>query len=142
MVVGLVSSEAYAGSYKKNYANFANYGLNFLEFSINGNSVPTTPFQLDYINHSYTSEFLSLFNENHPERGVKFIGMQDYPDGYCLYVFNINSAEENLSPSPQTGHTRLSMRFAQALPEAVTVVAYALFDVTVKIDSIRTVILP
>ena len=68
--------------------------------------------------------------------------MHDYPDGYCLYVFNINSAEENLSPSPQTGHTRLSMRFVQALPEAVTVVVYALSDATIKIDSTRTVILP
>ena len=142
IVVGLVSSEAYAGSYKKNYANFANYGLNFLEFSINGNSVPTTPFQPDYINYSYTSEFLSLFDDNHPERGVKLIRLLEYPDGYCLYVFNINSAEENLRPSPQFGHTRLSMRFAKALPEAVTVVVYALFDATIKIDSTRTVILP
>ena len=41
IVVGLVSSEAYAGSYKKNFANFANYGLNFLEFLVNGNGVPT-----------------------------------------------------------------------------------------------------
>ena len=73
---------------------------------------------------------------------MKLIGLQDYPDGYCLYVFNINSAEENLSPTPQTGHTRLSMRFAGALPEAVTVVVYALFDATINIDSTRTVILP
>ena len=29
MVVGLVSSEAYAGNYKNNYANFANYGFTF-----------------------------------------------------------------------------------------------------------------
>ena len=124
------------------FANFANYGLNFLEFSINGNSVPTTPFQPDYINYSYTSEYLSLFDDSHQDRGVKLIGLQDYPEGYCLYVFNINSAEENLRPTPQSGHTRLSKRFAGALPEAVTVVVYALFDETIKIDSTITLILP
>ena len=73
---------------------------------------------------------------------MKLIRIQEYPEGYCLYVFKLNSLEENVYPSPQTGNTRLSMRFAGALPEAVTVVVYALFDATIKIDSTRTAILP
>ena len=40
IVIGLVSAEAYAASYKKNYADFANFGLNFLEFTIDGSSAP------------------------------------------------------------------------------------------------------
>ena len=113
-----------------------------LELSVKGNSVPTTPFQPDYINGDYTSGFLSLFDDNHPQKGVKMIRREDYPQGYCLYVFNINSAEENLRPTSQFGHTRLSMKFAGVLPEAVTVVMYALFNTTIKIDSTRIFILP
>ena len=89
LVVGLVSSEAYAGSYAKNYANFKHFNLNYLSFSSDGNSIPAAPFQPDYVSGEYTAEFLSLFLNHYPQHAGNFITREDYPFGYCIYVFNI-----------------------------------------------------
>jgi hypothetical protein len=42
---------------------------------------------------------------------------------------------------PQQGHTRLELKFAKALPETVTVIAYGKFPALAKIDQSRNVIL-
>ena len=77
LVIGLVSAEAYAGSYKKNYADFASFGLNFLEFTIDGNSTPIKPFQPDYKTGNYTAPYLSLFSLQTEEKGIG-ITQDDY----------------------------------------------------------------
>ena len=50
LVVGLVSSKAYQGSYDKNPFNFHNYDCSYCGFFINGVSTPSQPFQPLYSN--------------------------------------------------------------------------------------------
>ena len=84
LIIGFVSGEVFAGSYKKNYANFQHYGVNYLEFSVNGNAVPMQAFTPDYNNDDYTTEFLSLFYNKYPQGTGNFITRENYPNGYCL----------------------------------------------------------
>ncbi len=142
IVVGLVSSAAYAGSYKKNYANFKNYDLNYLDFSVDGNSLPGTPFQPDYKSGNYTPEFLSLFYDRYPDRRGIDISIEDYLGGYSLYVFNIADAEGDVLPNTLRGHSRLAVRFGEGLKEATTLIVYSQFERIVQIDQARNVILP
>ena len=143
MTVGLVSSEAFAGSYTKNYGNFQHYDVNYLEFSVDGASTPVSPFTPDYSNKHYTKEFLSLFNNYYPQTSSNnLIEREDYPDGYCIYSFNIGQTEDEVTSPKRTGHTRLTVKFGKPLKESVTLIIYAKFLKVVKIDKSRTVMLP
>ena len=57
-------------------------------------------------------------------------------------MFNIGQTEGDIVAAQRKGHTRLSVRFATGLPEAVTLIAYAKFPSVVKIDHARNAILP
>jgi hypothetical protein len=140
VIVGLVKSAAYAGSYEQNFANFANFDLNYLQFSVDGSSTPTQAFTPSYINKDYVSEYRSLFFNRYPQTSGNFIRYSDYPNGYCLYVFNIAQQErEDVAPIARKGHCRLKMNFRVALPESVTVVTYARFSKVIQIDKTRNV---
>ena len=143
VIVGITSSEGYSGSMTRNPFNFHHYKLNYLEFTVDGISVPTVPFTPKYqadsstgsdglperlFNAGYSSEYLSIFQHHYPHDKGLFIHKPDYPAGYCLYSFDIApTTQKDLFTPKLTGHTRLSGRFDEALPEPVVVVCYAIF---------------
>ena len=63
------------------------------------------------------------------------ITREDYLRGYALYAFD-------LSPDLAEGHftVRVELKFGAALPNTVTVVAYAEFENVIEIDRNRNVI--
>ena len=165
VLIGLVASEAYNGSYKRNPFDFQHYNCNFCGFYINGESAPTEPFQPNFpekkkesdTEHteentptqidSYNEPYLSLFGPNYFSADVIPISWYDYPFGYCLYKFRLNETgnsfhdKENVIPLPRRGHTRLILRFKKALKESVNVIIYARFPRLLQIDQARNVIL-
>ena len=48
LIIGLIDSGAYHGSYTKNHLNFKNFALNFLEVSVDGENLPMKPLQPNY----------------------------------------------------------------------------------------------
>ena len=151
LIVGLVLSSGYSGSFDKNPFDFNHFYLNYLELSVDGQSVPSVAFQPHYQDNpdvagqilptGYVAEFLSLFKNHYPQTGGNWIERQEYPCGYALYVFNLKpGVDDKLFSSLQSGHTRLNARFAQELPEPVTVIAYGIFPSNFKIDHARNVI--
>lgn len=143
VIVGIVSSEAYVGSYHKNPYNFANFDLSFLELMVNGNSVPGQPFQPNYKSGDYTSCFLSLFGTSYPSKAGNWLWRSDYPKGYCLYKFTLQGQIENtdLMTEQKRAHTRLNVRFGTKLPESVTIVVYSTYPSLMKINQSREVLL-
>jgi hypothetical protein len=140
VIVGFVPSEAYAGSYTKNPYNFENLKLNYLEFMVDGNSVPSRPFQPDFVNNDYVTEFNSLFFNKYPQHGGNFIERNDYSGGYALYCFDIEGQVGNdLMSIPRNGQTRLTARFATALPHPVTLIIYSMIGSVMRIDKARNV---
>ena len=143
LVVGLVSGEAYSGSYSKNPYNFANYHLNNLAFYVDNVPTPQTPFCPKFGDHdtsdysgTYAMPYLSLFGEKVGEDWGNFISLHDFPRGYALYRFNVSGDEEKM----KNGNTRLELGFDTKLPNVVTVVVYAHFSALTRIDKSRTVL--
>ena len=141
IIIGLVSSQAYAASYKKNYANFDKFGLNYLQFTIDGNSASMKPFQPNYKVGNYAASYLSLFSLLSEDKGIG-ITQEDYPNGYCLYAINCGETQEGLTSEVRKGHTRLSITFSEALKESITIIIYSQTPKVVSIDRARNVILP
>ena len=154
MIVGFTSSAAYSGNFSRNPFNFQHFNLNFLEMAVDGTPVPSVAFQPQFQDFTepggsittlavgYIHEYLSLFKSNYPQSDGNWISRNDYPGGYCLYVFDVRSeTNKDLFSSIQSGHTRLSARFASPLSDPVTLIVYGVFPAEFKIDQTRNVIL-
>ena len=144
MIVFLTSSEGFSGSYKRNPFNFANYDLNYLCFEVDGNPIPHAALQPNYATKNYVSSFLTVYtgNDKYGKDEGLMISRNDYPNGYAMYLLDIDGKRSSEFVNlVKHGHTRLSIRFSQPLPEPVTVIVYAKFPATLQIDKSRRVIL-
>ena len=120
LVVSLVASEVYSGSLERNPFYFAHYDCNFIALYVDGRSVPSVPYEPNYESKQFVSSFRSLGLDNNP---FNFISKDDYNAGYTIYAFHISPyVDQNCLPLLRKGHTRLEIKFAKPLPEAVTVV--------------------
>ena len=145
MVIGLLSSEGYNGAFDKNPFNFQHMNCSFIGFYIDGQSVPSKPLQPIYSSKLYSEAYLRLFASSGmymSDRGNN-ITRDDFPNGYCIYMFNINDTEkgENQIPLIKKGHTRLNMKFSKSLEQNTTIVLYASFPGLMRVDEARNVIL-
>ena len=142
LVVGLVSSKSYQGDYGKNPFNFQHYNLNYAAFMVDGRSVPARPLQPNYDNGDYTAAYLTLFSGygKYNQNQGNDIQRYDYPNGNCLYVFDVDSSHEiDRLPLIKRGITRLELRFSRPLPETVTLITHADFPTIMQIDDARNV---
>lgn len=159
VLVGLVPAAGFNGDYKRNPFNFLHFNCNFCGFYIDGESIPTEPFQpnfpssADEVSDSnletskYAEAYMSLFGQEYFLRENIPISFSEYPFGYCLYKFNFTEnntglhERENFLSIPRRGHSRLVLKFEKALEESVNVIIYARFPRIMKIDESRNVIL-
>ena len=70
------------------------------------------------------------------------IAREDYPNGYVLYAFDLSPdlAEEGHFNLAKQGTVRVELKFGTALPNTVTVVAYAEFENVIEIDRNRNIV--
>ena len=123
----------------KNTFNFQNMKVNYREINVDGQPVTNRPFKTNYAENDYVTSYLSLMdNDYKTDKGI-IIDKSDYPKGYALYLFDIQSfiAGNIMTSSPK----RLNVRFAQALKETINIIVYAKFPEAVKIDHTRNVYL-
>ena len=138
LVIGCVDNDAFNGSYTKNHYTFKNFALNEISIHLDGNTQPIRPLNLNYAGRQYIQAFMSLFagtgKENRDEGND--ITREDYPRGYALYDFDLSPdlAEEGHFNLAKQGTVRVELKFGAALPNTVTVVAYAEFENVIEID--------
>ena len=67
---------------------------------------------------------------------------KNFSGGYALYAFDLTSdlGEDDHFSLAKQGSVRLVLKFAQALADPVTVIAYAEFQNVIEIDRNRNVI--
>lgn len=144
VVVALTSASGFNGDLKQNPYNFTHFNCSSIGFHVNGQSVPTQPFQPDFSTKNYIPAYLSLFTGigRYQVNEGNYISRGEYPNGYCMYVFDIDGKHGtefvNLN---KKGHTRLSIKFSSALPEPATVLIYSHFPGMMMIDQARNVII-
>ena len=125
LVLGMVSSDAYAGKYTKNAFNFEDNSVSELVLEIGSQAIPGRPFNPDVANGVYTSEYAEFQAAagnvgNGISRGA-------YAKGLTLFVFNIChhlDLRDSVHPIIKKGHTRLSLKFKQNLTKSVMLILY------------------
>ena len=141
VLVGLVSSSAYNGSYTTNPFNFKHYKCNFAAFYVDGQSVPARPLQPNYETDNYMDAYVAFVTGLGTSEAPYYdtiVSKYDFKNGYCFYFFDL-SYQRDLHSESKKGNARLELKFAEALPESVTAVLYAKFPATVEINKSRRV---
>lgn len=145
LILGLVSNLAFNGNRSLNPFNFHHQSLNFLALYVDGIQVPSKALQPNYKNRKYVEAYQTLFSGS----GIHFlnqgnsISRQSYPNGYCLYVFDLTSDLSANSDSHfnliRHGSVRVELRFDETLTETLNCIIYAEFDSVLEIDQSRHV---
>ena len=152
VIICMVSNEALSGSYKKNPFNFQHFNVNFIEVSIDGESVPGRALKTKFTDSLYTSHYvgayLSLSRGRLPGEEEHSIERFDYAKGYALFAFDMEpeikadkNDEDEFWPASKKGNMRVALQFDKALPETVSVIVYGTFPKTIKIDHTSAVVL-
>ena len=145
VVMALVHSEAYHGSYAKNAFNFHHYKVTQVALSVNGETRKPIQVQFDDAGTGlYIRGYETLFSgmdKMFADSG-NLISREDYAKGYALYAIDLTpdfTSSEHFNPV-QTGNVRLSIQFSEALPHTVTCLVYAEFESLIEIDKSRNII--
>lgn len=147
LIVGFVSHRAFNGERTLNPFNFQHFNLNYLSLYIDSVQVPSKPLQPNYKNGSYVDSYHTLFSgtDIHFLNQGNCINRSDYPNGYCLYAFDLTS---DLSANDDShfnlvrqGSVRVEVRFGEVLTETVNCVIYAEYETLLEIDQSRQIII-
>ena len=112
MIIGMVSNSAYSGDFSKNPFNFKHMDANYLEVTVDGQPVPNRPYKPNYEENDYVSSYLSLFDSDLNKKKGIIISLSEYPNRYCLYLFDIQSfLRGKIMTRSKSGHVRLSIRY-------------------------------
>jgi hypothetical protein len=142
---GMVSHNAYNGSFNLNPYNYQHFNMNYLALYLDGTQYPEKAFQPDFENGNYIREYMSLFEATNQLGADSCIDISrsDYPKGNVLIAFNFAPdlasgccSSGHLSPVKK-GRMRLHLRFAKPLPETINALIYLEFDNIIEINEER-----
>jgi hypothetical protein len=148
LIFGLVSNDAFSGSYTKNPFAFKNYNLDEISITLTGDLLPKTVYTPNFTDNSedYSREYYEFLNNlgfsgtvNQPA-----IDYLNYKKNHCLFSFNLNSDFENPTENeyinlPQDGFLNINVKFKSNLTEALKLIVYSQSDSSIEIDESRNV---
>jgi hypothetical protein len=152
VIICFVSNEALSGSYHKNPFNFQHYMANFIEVSVDGESVPgralQTKFGSDFQDGNFIAAYLSLSRAVTLGKEEHSISRSDYANGYTFFMFDLepeirseNGEDDEFWPMAKRGHLRVEIHFDVGLPETISILMYGEFPKIIKVDHARNVLL-
>ena len=144
LVIGVVKSEAFNGSYTLNPFDFRAEALSLLSVYVDGQQIPSKPLTPDFEQgqwvRSYFTQALGTGVVN-KDTGTG-IDYSDFPGGYALYVFDLTPSflDGPQSELIKSGALRVELKFKKALAQAVHVLVYGELDSLLEIDRSRQIL--
>jgi len=141
-IFGFVNAESYDGSWKKNPFMFEPFGVSQLNVHINGVPIHPMPLQLKWDANEGVLEYTRFLNniglhQNHSNG----ITIQDFKKNTALFCYDLSPDLCNsfYKHAPEEGTIDISLSFATATANNITIVFFATYDETVFIDKDRNV---
>ncbi len=143
LIISMVSSSAYVGSYVKNPFNFQHFNACLVSLKKDGEDVPFRAYEPVYDSKSYHREYMNIFtsfNLQGRDDNLSF-SYDDFSGGYCFYVFNLTPDQSTTTSVAQqlaeNSNVRFEIKFKESLAEDVTILIMGIFDGVVEIDAAR-----
>ncbi|XP_035226306.1 uncharacterized protein F54H12.2-like [Stegodyphus dumicola] len=114
--------------------------INFIGIYVDGQPVPHNPLQPDFMNKTFIRAYQNLFT-NAENRGL-YLSRSEYPEGYCLFLFDLSPDLCDGSHLNLVRHSnlRLEVKFGFPLPITTSVIVYAEFENLIEINKSRNII--
>ena len=147
LVLVLVDTEAYNGTYASNPFNFKHHNLTQVGVYVDGEQIPRKPLFLKFDEASgqnFIAGFQSLFSGSgklFQDTGNQ-IRRSDYGAGYTALCFDLSPDHcpgDHFELIKQ-GNLRVELHFGQALANTVNLIIYAEFQNVIEIDASRNVL--
>ena len=144
LVVGMVKLQAYNGDMSLNPFYFQHFNVSSIGFFVDGEPTPQESIKMDVENGQYLQGLIILYQVSGKlmENSDIGISQENYKQGYTLIGFDVyptTSADFRYQGKPRQGHTKLEIKFKEALPDPVTLILYATFPEVMTIDQSRNV---
>jgi len=147
VVIGMIDSTAFNGSYTKNPYNFKLYEATSISLTVDGEQIPFKPLTLklsDAKETNFMEAYQTLFSGTgrlFSDSGID-IARSDYNQGYGLIAMDITpdlcSSSSHFNQK-QKGNLSLEIQFNRGLTAAVNLIVYGEFEAVYEIDYSRHV---
>jgi len=144
VVLGLVSSQAFNGSYVQSPLNFAPYDVLSVQIRRNGLALPFEQYDMNFGTRQVLPGYMSLFQglgRMFQEQAIN-ITLEDYvSSGLALYVFDLSQdgTDCNLSLL-QEGKLSLHLVLRTPLTHSATIIIYMEKEGLIEVDKERNVV--
>ena len=147
LVLVLVDTEAYNGTYASNPFNFKHHNLTQVGVYVDGEQIPRKPLFLKFDEagaQNFIAGFQSLFSGSgklSQDTGNQ-ISRSDYGAGYTVLCFDLSPdhcSGDHFELIKQ-GNLRVELHFGKALANTVNLIIYAEFQNVIEIDASRNVL--
>jgi hypothetical protein len=141
-IIGLVSTEAMQGSYKRNPFNFQHFNLKQISLNIDGEQTPRGGINCDYDRGIFLEAYESLVETvgKWKSDNTFAISRDQYAKGFTLYGFQIApELVEGAFNLVRNTNIRLDLIFDKALTENITVLVWFAYDSVLEIDKNRDI---
>lgn len=144
IVLGLVDTAGFNGSYTLNPFRFQSFNLNYLTLHVDEKQYPTTPLTPNFAAHHTLRSFLQLYASTgrfYSDGGLD-ITPNDFLDGYTLFAFDLtpDGSHGQHYTVNKRGNLRIDLKFSAPLPKTTNLLIYAEFDSIIEIDKNRNII--
>lgn len=146
IVVGMVDNAAFNGAFNRNPYNFKHFNLSSIKIYVDGqvnNNIKAI--ECDFENHHSLAGYLSLFTGSGKYRRDEGLDIdrKEYERGYTLFAYDLSPdlSEEGYFNLAKEGSIRVELKFAEALPNTVNVIAYAEFESIIEINREKQVLI-
>ncbi|MEW8546194.1 MAG: hypothetical protein AB2693_21965 [Candidatus Thiodiazotropha sp.] len=144
LFIGMVSNEAFNGSFDTNPFFFQHFNLSKLDVSYDGHSVYGKAFEPKFDMNQYLRSYMSLYQALGSQNQLQTcnIDYDDYKGGYCFWGYDLTpdqGADQSHLHPIKTGNLRLEFQFASKLEQTINVIVYAEFDSLIEINGLREV---
>jgi hypothetical protein len=144
IVIGCVDNDAFNGVVGSNPYNFKHFSLTEISLYLDGHQQAIKPVQTNFGAGQFIGAYMGMFSGTgklYRDEGND-ISRNDFANGYALYAFDLSPdlAEEGHFNLVRQGGVRVNLKFGTALPNTVTIVAYAEFENVIEVDRSRNVV--
>ena len=143
VIVGLVDTDAFNGSFAKNPYNFKNYKITDISLKSDGQEQSGEPIKLDFTASTIMEGCWSLLQT--ADKVLKDtdidISRENYANDYTLFSWDLTPdlGEGDHFNLIKKGSLRLSVKFGKALMQTVNIIVYAEFQNVLEIDHNKNV---
>lgn len=141
VIVAMVESEAYNGTYSKNPFNFQHFGVNGINLLVNSKSYPAVRYQPDFRNSVFMREYRGLMDAigQKMHNGGCLVTPERFKSGATLFAFDLtpdNCQNFHVHKSDR-GNVQLELSFSAATSKSITVICYATLNDEFQLDMDR-----